>query len=55
MRSIKIEKTYLFFNVMNDSLVFTPALVVKKCDTMLKSARKLTQLYLVEKSNESKE
>ena len=45
----KLEKTYLFFQVMNESGTFTPTLVAKKTDRMLKDAIKLTQLYVEKK------
>jgi predicted HicB family RNase H-like nuclease len=45
----KLEKTYLFFQVMNQSGTFTPTLVAKKTDRMLKEAIKLTRLYVEKK------
>ena len=42
----RIEKTYLFFAVMNDTEIFTPTLVVKKCDAFRNDAVELTRLYL---------
>ncbi len=42
----KLDKIYLFFNVMNQSESLTPTLVIKKTDTMLKLASELTQLYV---------
>ncbi len=41
-----LEKTYLFFDVMNQSKVVTPTLVIKKTDAMLKKASELTELYV---------
>ena len=41
-----LEKTYLFFEVMNRSKVFTPTLVIKKTDAMLRKASRLTELYV---------
>jgi len=46
-----LEKTYLFFSVMNESGTFTPSLVVKKTDNMLKTADQLTRRF-IEKSNQ---
>ncbi len=48
MRAIlkDLEKTYLFFDFMNQSKVFTPTLVIKKTDAMLHKASKLTELYV---------
>jgi nitrate/nitrite-specific signal transduction histidine kinase len=48
MRKIleRMEKTYLFFEVMSESGTFTPTLVAKKTERMLKDASKLTQLYV---------
>jgi nitrate/nitrite-specific signal transduction histidine kinase len=42
----KLEKTYLFFEVMNQSATMTPTLVVKKTDAMLKLADTLTNMYV---------
>jgi nitrate/nitrite-specific signal transduction histidine kinase len=42
----RLEKIYLFFEVMNGSDTFVPTLVIKKTDTMLKVANELTQLYV---------
>jgi len=42
----RLEKTYLFFQVMKDSETFTPTLVVSKTDRMFKDAAKLTQHYV---------
>jgi len=42
----KLEKTYLFFEVMKDAETFTPTLVVSKTDRMFKDAAKLTQHYV---------
>ncbi len=47
----KLEKTYLFFQVMNESGTFTPTLVAKKTDKMLGEAIKLTKLYVDKKNN----
>ena len=44
-----MEKIYTFFTVMNGSEIMTPALAIKKTDTMLKQAAELTRLYV--KSN----
>jgi hypothetical protein len=44
----KLKKTYLYFLVMNDSDVFTPTLVLKKTDAMLKDAVSLVNLYVKE-------
>jgi len=41
-----LEKIYLFFEVMNQSKVFTPTLVIKKTDAMLQKASELTELYV---------
>ena len=41
----RLEKTYLFFQVMNESGTFTPSLVAKKTDRMLRDASQLTRLY----------
>ena len=46
-----LEKTYLFFTVMEESGTFTPSLVVKKTDAMMKKADELTRYY-VSKSNQ---
>jgi len=42
----RLEKTYLFFQVMKDAETFTPTLVVSKTDRMFKDAAKLTQHYV---------
>ena len=42
----KLEKVYSFFQIMNESEVMTPALAIKKTDSMLKQASELTQLYV---------
>ena len=42
----KLEKIYRFFAVMNTAETFTPTLVIKKTDTMLKLASELTALYV---------
>ena len=55
MRLLKdLEKTYLFFSIMEESGTFTPSLVVKKTDEMMKKADKLTRLY-VSKPNQKGE
>lgn len=46
-----LEKTYLFFSVMEESGTFTPSLVVKRTDEMMKKADELTRYY-VSKSNQ---
>ena len=48
----RIEKIYLFFTVMNHTEIFTPSLVVKKCDAFRNDAVELTQLYLKKASHE---
>ncbi len=42
----ELEKIYLFFEVMNQSKVATPTLVIKKTDAMLHKASELTELYV---------
>ena len=42
----KLEKTYLFFYIMNDAGTMTPHLAIKKTNDMLKDAGALTQLYV---------
>jgi nitrate/nitrite-specific signal transduction histidine kinase len=42
----KLEKIYLFFEVMNQSDTMTPTLVIKKTDAMLKLADALTKMYV---------
>jgi len=48
MKSIlkRLQKTYLYFTIMNDSDVFTPALVLKKTDAMLRDAVTLVGKYV---------
>ena len=47
MRLLKdLEKTYLFFSIMEESGTFTPSLVVKKTDEMMKKADELTRFYV---------
>ena len=45
-----LEKIYLFFSIMEESGTFTPSLVVKMTDEMMKKADELTRYY-VSKSN----
>ena len=42
----KLEKTYLFFQMMRDAGTMTPSLAIKKANGMLKDADALTQLYV---------
>ena len=49
-----MEKNYLFFSMMEDSGIFTPSLVVKRTDKMLKKADELTK-YLVKKQTKGGE
>lgn len=42
----KLEKTYLFFQMMRDAETMTPSLAIKKAKGMLKDADALTQLYV---------
>ena len=49
-----MEKNYLFFSMMEDAGVFTPALVIKRTDKMLEQADELTR-YLVKKQTKGGE
>lgn len=51
----KLEKTYLFFQVMGDAGTMTPSLAIKKTNRMLKDADKLTQLYVNKLNKQKKE
>jgi nitrate/nitrite-specific signal transduction histidine kinase len=42
----EIEKTYLFFDIMNTADTATPVMVIKKSDRMLKTANDLTGKYV---------
>ena len=41
----KLEKTYMYFQVMNGAETMTPSLAIKKTNSMFKDADALTQLY----------
>ncbi len=41
----KMEKVYLFFQVMNDAETLTPSLAIKRANEILKDAERLTELY----------
>ncbi|WP_292661292.1 type IV pili methyl-accepting chemotaxis transducer N-terminal domain-containing protein [Nitratifractor sp.] len=49
-----MEKNYLFFSMMEDAEVFTPILVIKRTNRMLKKADDLTR-YLVKKQTKGGE